>query len=491
MLDISATLFLLLVLLSVTHELLIFKFLHMSLLSKLKKWSGGSIDTRTLEPGNIFFAIKGEHVDGHDFITEALAKGASVVVVSREWFEQSDNLSDQNDRYVVVDDVVEALQQIAIEHRAQFNVPVICISGCNGKTTTKNLLAAVLKKHFGDDAVLYTKGNNNNHIGVPLTLLSLSAGHKVAVIELGSNHPGEIDALCKIAKPTHGITTNIGAAHIEFFGTLEAIADEEGALASYIPDGGVYILPKEDQYSEYIATKVRSKSPAEGSTKRPGVTIEFIRADNEETLKKLSNIGIVAPHIVLDACMVITLAKKLGISDETIFSGLQSASNDTGRFSPKEVELFGVKNTEGEPVRFTAIDDTYNGNPDSVIAAMNATSKLYSNSTESKILALGALRELGGYAHTGYIRILHAAKELNFSEVVFVGIEEDFSDISGEFVGEIGELKLTKVSDNTECVDYLKSILIKNAQAGRQKSVVLCKGSHSAKMWEVVEGLTK
>lgn len=432
-----------------------------------------STDTRTLQPGDIFFAIKGEQFDGHAFVKAALEKGAAICVVSKEFAGNNAGATDDTDpksqdasssRYIAVDDTLIAIQQLATLYRKQFSIPVIGISGCNGKTTTKNFMASVLREHFGEAHTLSTLGNHNNFIGVPLTVLSLREQHKAAVIELGSNHPGEIAMLCEIAQPTHGITTNIGAAHIEFFGTLDAIADEEGAIAAYIPAGGAYVLPKGDQYSERIAEKAKA-----------GVDVHLVDAKHIECLDvefareggikaQLASIGVAAPHVAQDALFALTIAHELGIGAETALRGLAHTKNDEGRFSIIEAQIEGGK-------KITIIDDTYNGNPDSVIAAIKAMSELFPDRT--KKVALGALKELGEYLHTGYERIVNACGECSVGELVLVNIPDTFS---------VPGLVITHIKDNTECAEYLKN-------GARAHDVILCKGSHGSKMWEVIEAL--
>ncbi len=422
-----------------------------------------STDTRTIKPGDIFFAIKGDQFDGHDFVKTALEKGAAVCVVSREHSIAHADIAGDS-KYIIVDDTLVAIQQLATLYRKQFSIPVIGISGCNGKTTTKNFIASVLREHFGEAQTLSTLGNHNNFIGVPLTVLSLRPQHKAAVIELGSNHPGEIAMLCDIAQPTHGITTNIGAAHVEFFGTLDAIADEEGAVAAYIPAGGAYVLPKDDQYSERIAEKTKS-----------GVAVHFVDAKHVECLNvefaneggiksRLASIGVTAPHVAQDALFVLTVAHVLGIDAETALRGIAHAKNDEGRFSIIEAQIEDGK-------KITIIDDTYNGNPDSVIAAIKAMAELFPDRT--KKVALGELKELGEYLHIGYGRIVNACSEYGIAELVLINIEDTFS---------AADVAITHVKDNAGSSEHLKN----TAKAG---DVILCKGSHGARTWEVIENL--
>ena len=185
------------------------------------------IDSRKIVGGEIFFALKGERTDGHNFVEEALRRGAALAVVSRAWYEE--NQEKFFDKLLVVPEVLSALHALARLYRRKFAVPIVAVGGGSGKTTTKEMIAAVLRTSYN---TLATEGNLNNHIGLPLTLFGLREATEIAVLEMGMNHKGEMLELCAIAEPTHGLITNIGKAHIEFFGTLEAIAEAEGELLS-------------------------------------------------------------------------------------------------------------------------------------------------------------------------------------------------------------------------------------------------------------------
>lgn len=467
-----------------------------------------STDTRTIKSGDIFFAIKGDQFDGHDFVAQALEKGAVLCVVHNDFklpepLELSglSEVSEVNDsRLLKVEDTINALQQLATEYRDTLKIPIIAITGCNGKTTTKNFMANVLMQKYGannhdtneyvTEKVAYTKGNLNNFIGLPLAVLAIRPSHEIAVLELGSNHPGEIKMLCDIAKPSFGITTSIGAAHIEFFGTLEAIADEEGAIALSLPKEGLYVVPKNDQYSEYLLGRTQARKVAVDIKHIECLGVEFLNFQS-----KLNQIGIQAPHIIADALLVAAIAHEFGITAEQIIKGLAETKNDKGRFGISKVEIKVVdKNFDGvnsaasnvvssddAKTSLTIIDDTYNANPDSVIAAIKAMKEIFPN--ERKIVCLGILKELGDYLHTGYERIVNVANEYGVSELVLINIADTFEN-GNESLIDGSKTKLVYVKDNAECVEYLKTNSSTN-------DVILCKGSHGAMTWEVIEGLLK
>ena len=187
---------------------------------------GVSTDTRKIKPGSLFFALKGDNFDGNDFAESALKAGASYAITDGEKLPE-------NKQYIRVDNVLQMLQQLAVHHRNQFSIPVIAITGTNGKTTTKELCQAILSEKYKTVA---TAGNFNNHIGVPLTLLSIQQDTEVAIIEMGANHPGEIDFLCKLSNPGFGVITNIGKAHLEGFGSLDGVIRTKDRI---IPETGL------------------------------------------------------------------------------------------------------------------------------------------------------------------------------------------------------------------------------------------------------------
>ncbi|WDT78842.1 MAG: Mur ligase family protein [Candidatus Manganitrophus sp.] len=225
--------------------------------------TGVSIDTRTLRPGDLFVAVKGPRFDGHDFVAQALEQGASGAIVSRPEFQAREEAwGPLLDRHflTLVDDPLTALQALATWHRMRFDVPLIGVTGSNGKTTTKEMMAAILSRR---GPVLKTEGNLNNHLGLPLSLLRLDAGHRAAVLEIGISLKGEMRRLCEIARPTVGLITNIGPAHLEFLGSIEGVAEEKGSLFEAVRSDGTAIInlndphlaPWENRFSNNLGNK--------------------------------------------------------------------------------------------------------------------------------------------------------------------------------------------------------------------------------------------
>ena len=231
-------------------------------------------DSRKIEPGCIFLALKGERFNGNTFASEALEKGAICVVLDEQEFVVNENC-------FLVKDSLRFLQELARHHRRQFSIPVIAITGSNGKTTTKELLAAVMKSTY---TIHYTKGNFNNHIGVPLTLLAIPPQTEVAIIEMGANHKGEIKELCEIAEPTHGVITNIGKAHLEGFGGLEGVKKGKSELYSYLAkNNGVAFINRDEPFLEELADPLKHK-------------IYYVESQNPDVLVEDLEIKLIKTH---------------------------------------------------------------------------------------------------------------------------------------------------------------------------------------------------
>src|SRR6202000_844718 len=207
-----------------------------------------STDTRKIAPGSLFFALKGEKFDANTFAAQAIDAGAAYAIIDNAEYKV-------NDKCLLVDDVLTALQDLARHHRRQLTIPVVGLTGTNGKTTTKELINAVLSHHF---KTLATRGNLNNHIGVPLTVLSIRPEHQMAVIEMGANHQKEIEMLCTISQPTHGLITNVGKAHLEGFGGVEGVKKGKGELYDYLKASGGVTFVNSDSADLMVMQQARS-----------------------------------------------------------------------------------------------------------------------------------------------------------------------------------------------------------------------------------------
>ena len=355
--------------------------------------SGGvSTDTRTLQPEAVFFALRGENFDGDAFAKGALEKGAAVVVV-HQW----NGDVPANAAVITVQDTLLALQKLAHWWRKQLDIPVVGITGSNGKTSTKDFTTAVLSKKFKVSA---TRGNLNNHIGVPLTVLATTPEHTAAVWEMGMNHSGELAPLCEIARPKLGIITNIGTAHIEFLGSRDAIAEEKATLARALPQDGILFIPATCDYHEYLRQRTKGMLVPVGNG-RGLVRAEDLRFEAERTVFNLviegegnAEVSLPVPgkHMVTNALLAAAAGWKLGIHVDEIADALSNAKLTGGRLN--RFVWNGV----------TVIDDTYNANPESMAAAIETLADTPVENGARRFIVLGRMGELGTHGPAAHLR---------------------------------------------------------------------------------------
>lgn len=369
---------------------------------------GVSTDTRKLPAGSAFFALRGESFDGDAFAAKALASGAAAVIVHKWTGEVPRDAA-----VIAVGDTLLALQRLARWWRKQLDMPVVAITGSNGKTSTKDFTAAVLAKRFNVSA---TCGNLNNHIGVPLTILATTPEHTAAVWEMGMNHSGEIAPLCEIARPKYGIITNIGTAHIEFLGTREAIAEEKGMLGRALPADGTLFIPATCEYRDYLRQRTKAHMIGVGNG-RGLVRAEELKFEAEGTAFSLViegeepvNVSLPVPgrHMVTNALLAAAVGWKLGVSPQEIAEGLSGSVLTGGRLC--RYECHGT----------TIIDDTYNANPESMAAAIETLADTPVDKGARRIIVLGRMGELGVHAPAAHLRTGALAAERQLT-VVAVG----------------------------------------------------------------------
>ncbi len=368
-------------------------------------------DTRRLTPGCLFFALKGENFDGNRFAGKALEGGAAYAVVDDPALRETDGC-------LVVDDVLTALQHLATLHRRQFDIPLIAIGGSNGKTTTKELVSAVLGSHY---PCHYTQGNLNNHIGVPLTLLAMPADTEVAVIEMGTNQPGDIDLLCRIALPTHGLLTNIGKEHLEGFGDLQGVKKAEGELFRYLArHHGCVFINTAEKYLSAMARSNRIKVFYSASdtlqaqdsiidirleAETPFVKVAFLSEDNEPVAVQSQLIGRHNFHNIMTAVA-------LGVYFKVPAAKIKSA-----------LEAYRPANNRSQLLKHgsnTILLDAYNANPTSMRAALET---LRAVKAPSKMAIIGDMLELGEHSRLEHEQILRFAAGCRFGQLVAVGPE--------------------------------------------------------------------
>src|SRR6202011_372086 len=340
-----------------------------------------STDSRTVKPGELFVPLRGENFDGHEFVAAAAKAGAAGAIVDLAWKGKVP----KNFALLRAKDTLVAYQNLAANYRKSLPLKVLAITGSNGKTSTKDFVAAVLGHRY---RVTKTEGNFNNHVGLPRTILEASSQDEVGVWEIGMNHPGEIAALAKIAAPDAAIITNIGIAHIEFMGSRDAIAYEKGALVEAVGLEGTVILNADDPFSEIMAARTRAKvvfTGIKGGTVRAtdirqtSDGCEFTILEGAHRCR--AQLTVPGLHMVQNALLAVAAGRAFGLSIEESAAGLATAPLARARLQIKEIG--GVQ----------FIDDSYNANPDSMTAALRTLVEL--DADGKRIAVLGEMRELG------------------------------------------------------------------------------------------------
>lgn len=416
-------------------------------------------DTRKPLANGLFIALRGENFDGDRFAAAALKNGASIAIVSK-WSGES--LGD-NQAVIEVGDTLFALQRLAHWWRSQLDIPVVCITGSNGKTSTKDFTTAVLSEKF---SVNSTKGNLNNHIGLPLTVLATTQEHTAAVFEIGMNHSGELAPLCEIARPQYGIITNIGTAHIEFLGSREAIAEEKGTLARYLPETGLLFTPAGCEFNEYFRSRTHARLVPVGNGRgvvraenpRPqadGTFIELV-IEGEDPVDVF--IPVLGRHMITNALLAAALGWKLGLTPAEIAKGLSSVNLTSGRM--RRIQWNGI----------TLLDDTYNANPESMAAALETLSEMAIPQDNQRIAVLGKMGELGVFSEQAHLRIGKLAAEKG---LILIAVGEGAENIASGG-------NAVHFADVHKAADWLLS----NSRSG---DVVLFKGSRTAAIEKVLQ----
>lgn len=332
-----------------------------------------STDTRKISEGSVFFALKGPNFNANRFADEAIEKGASIAVI-----DDADYKKDE--RYILVEDGLSALQELATYHRDRLSIPVIGLTGSNGKTTTKELIYTALSAKYN---VLATKGNLNNHIGVPLTLLEITPEHEIAIIEMGANHVGEIALLCSLAKPSHGLITNIGKAHLEGFGGIEGVIRGKSELYDHlIKSNGTVWINSQDTILSNMAKRFKSPLfyPSRGDyyhcELEPSEYFVNVKAENG----RIINTNLTGDYNFGNIAVALAIAKYFDVSDS-------EANSAISNYSPQNKRSQIIKKGSN-----SIILDSYNANPDSMAVALK---NLDSISHNKKIIILGDMKELG------------------------------------------------------------------------------------------------
>jgi UDP-N-acetylmuramoyl-tripeptide--D-alanyl-D-alanine ligase len=431
---------------------------------------GISIDSRTIEKGNLFVAIPGERYDGHQFVTEATNKGASLILISKEKTSHVKKKELKEIPVVLVDDTKKALRDIAFWHRNRFEVPTVAVTGTNGKTTTKDMIAEVLSSKF---RVLKSIKSYNNLIGVPLTLFELNPDTQVLVLELGMSSPGEIGILTQTAKPNLGVITNIGPAHLESMRSLEKIAQAKFELLDNMPSSHTSVLNADDEFlakriedgkEKCISFAIRNEADFKASelTTTDEGYIGFKVNDKLDI-----NLKLLGDHNVYNALAAFAVGTLLGVEEGKIKRGLE-------RYTPSELrmELNQIGNIK-------VINDSYNANPVSMANALKTLKQMKSGGR--KIAVLGDMLELGGKTFEYHFELGRRVAESGIDLLLTVG---KYSPAIGQGAKEYG-MNPEKILafDNNE---KISAYLLENLKAG---DLVLIKGSRKIKLEEVVLSL--
>lgn len=423
------------------------------LYTRYQQSSGIQTDTRALKQGELFFALKGPHFNGNLFAARALDEGASAVVIDESVLEPSD-------RVFLVPDALTALQQLAHHHRKQFSIPFIGITGSNGKTTTKELIHAVLSTQF---ITFTTKGNLNNHIGVPLTLLSIKKEAQMAIVEMGANHQQEIAAYCTIALPTHGIITNCGKAHLEGFGGVEGIRKGKGELYDHLASSnGTAFINSELEYLRTMAMNIQHKLYY--GNQHGNVRAEVLHSSSLLSLevvhpqwgKQIISTQLVGAYNRANVEVALCVGDYFGIPFEKMKAAIEAYCPDNARS-----QLIQKRSN-------TIVLDAYNANPSSMSAAIDNFSNMEG---AHKWVCLGGMMELGEDSLTEHQLIVQQLQKGKFETVMLVG--GDFLRTDHPF------LSFANAEDaKTWLANHLP-----------EHTLLLIKGSRSMKMEKLLDAL--
>jgi UDP-N-acetylmuramoyl-tripeptide--D-alanyl-D-alanine ligase len=367
-------------------------------------------DSRRVQAGDLFFALPGGRFDGHDFVRQAAEKGAVAVVVERQrvpagWTGCA---------LIAVANVRAALGQLAAAYREEFTLPLVVVGGSNGKTTTKELIASVLRQKL---ATLWSEASFNNDIGVPLTLLRLEKSHQAAVLEAGTNHPGELAPLLKMIRPNYGVVTCIGREHLEFFGDVAGVAQEEGWLAEVLPAAGKLFVNGDDAWTGSLTERTRAGVVRVGFAAGNDWRAHGLRLDKQSVRFRVDGpgadfageyrINVLGRHQVVNALFAIAVGKELGLSRAEVAQGLAEC-----RPPKMRLELW-----EAGGVR--VLDDAYNANADSVGAALQTLQELPCKGR--RVAVLGDMAELGAHSEAAHAEVGRRAAELGVAQLFAVG----------------------------------------------------------------------
>lgn len=429
--------------------------------------SGVSTDSRKVQAGDLFVALAGDRFDGHNFLSDVAAKGVAAVLIN-----VASKTGDLPCAVIAVRDTRAALGDLAAAYRGEFDLPVIAIAGSNGKTTTKELVAAILRQKLSS---LWSEASFNNDIGVPLTLLRLERAHQAAVLEVGTNHPGELQPLVRMIRPRYGIITNIGREHLEFFGDLDGVAREEGTLAELLPEEGTLFLNGDSPFSSALGTRCKATVVRAGFEESCDWRASSLRLGKDGTSFRVTSpaatfdgeyrINLIGRHQVSNALLAIALGAELGLTRDEIQRGL--AECQPAKMRLEVYERNGVR----------VLDDAYNANADSVIAALRTLTELPCKGRT--VAVLGDMAELGRHTESAHREVGRLAAELGVGQLFAVG---KMAPVTAKAAREAGLSRVMEFGDVDTAAGAVKNFV-------RPGDLLLLKASRVARLERIADVL--
>ena len=425
-------------------------------------------DSRKVEAGDLFFALSGGRFDGHDFLHQAAGKGACGVVANRNRLPEGWG----GTAIIAVDDTRKALGRLGAQYRKDFVLPTVAVGGSNGKTTTKELIAAVLRQKL---ATLWSEASYNNDIGVPLTLLRLQQSHQVAVFEVGTNHPGELAALAKMIRPDYGILTCVGREHLEFFGDLAGVAREQGSLAEELRTDGILLVNGDDKWAIRVAERSCARIVRVGLSPDNDWRARGIRVDLQGVTFQLEGprredsgecrIHLLGRHQVVNALFAVAIGVELGLNRAEITEGLAACRPPKMRL--ELCEYNGVR----------VLDDAYNANADSTTVALQTLQALPCKGR--RVAVLGDMAELGAHSQAAHEEVGRQAAELGVGQLFAVGT---MAPIIARAARDSGLVRVFEFADVETAATAVKRFV-------REGDVVLLKASRITRLERIGEAL--
>jgi UDP-N-acetylmuramoyl-tripeptide--D-alanyl-D-alanine ligase len=428
-----------------------------------------STDSRQAQPGDLFIALRGERFDGHEFVEDVAKKNVVGVVVERGRTKPAWSLETRC-AVIEVDDARQALGKIAGAYRKDFSPAMICVGGSNGKTTTKELVAAVLRQKLD---VIWSEASFNNDIGVPMTLLKLDMQTQAAVLEAGTNHPGELAPLVRMIQPRYGVITSIGREHLEFFGDLAGVAEEEGALAELLPNDGKLFLNGDSEWTDKIASRTGARVVRVGLSEKNDWRARNIHMDRngvefhvdapDENFSGDYRIKLFGRHQVNNALFAVAIGAEMKLSREQIQRGLLECN--PAKMRMQLLEVAGV----------SVLDDAYNANADSMLAALETLRDFEGR----RIAVLGDMAELGAHAKAAHEEVGRHVAESGADHFFAVG---KWANVMAKGAREAGLADVDEFIDVDEAANAVKNF----ARAG---DIILIKASRSTRLERVGDAL--